>query len=119
MNKPMVNEAEPSSLESFSNELLSQSASVRAGYEERSVIVQAVRLVKTMRLDAGMTQRDLAARLHTSYQTIVRLEASTGKQGPRVEELARVAAACNVHLVLGYIDHSIEADEPRTVKWIS
>ncbi len=117
MNKPMANEAEASSLQSFTRDLLSKYASVRAGYYERNAIVQVARLVKTMRLEAGLTQRELAARLHTSHRTIVRLEAGTGKQAPRVEKLARVAAACNFELVLGFRDRPNAEGDPRAIKW--
>lgn len=90
------------SLKAFSEGLMAEYESVRVGYENREAIVAAARLVKAMRQNAGLTQVELADHMKTSQPEIVRLEAGTGSRGPTVQMLARVGAACNCDIVLGF-----------------
>jgi predicted transcriptional regulator len=58
-------------------------------------------LLKT-RLEAGLTQAQLAERMGTQASAIARLERSlaTGKHSPSVATLRRYVRACGKHLVL-------------------
>ena len=47
---------------------------VRKAYEEEGVFVELAIQVARLREQKGLTQRELAKRLHTSQQTISRLE---------------------------------------------
>lgn len=58
-------------------------------------------LLKT-RLEAGLTQAQLAERMGTQASAVARLERSlaTGKHSPSVATLRRYVKACGKHLVL-------------------
>lgn len=58
-------------------------------------------LLKT-RLEAGLTQAQLAERMGTQASAVARLERSlaTGKHSPSVATLRRYVRACGKHLVL-------------------
>ena len=71
------------------------------GYGERNAIMQAARMIREMRADAGLTQADLAARAGMAQPDISRLESGLGKQGPSVETLYRLADACGLQFVMG------------------
>ena len=64
-------------------------------YDARDAIMRAARLVRKMRADAGFTQTQLAERAGMSQPEISRLEAGSGKQGPSVETINRLAHACS------------------------
>ena len=69
------------------------------GYEARAVIMRVAREIRSMRINAGLTQTQLARRAGMSQPEISRLEAGVGTQGPGVETLSRLAAACNKEFV--------------------
>lgn len=58
-------------------------------------------LLKT-RLEAGLTQAQLAERMGTQASAVARLERSlaTGKHSPSVATLRRYVKACGKHLIL-------------------
>lgn len=91
-----------SSLSAFTEELMSEFRGVRDGYARRSAITQSARLVKALRHKAGLTVVELAERVRTTEAEIARLEAGTGSRGPTILMLARVSAACDAELVLGF-----------------
>ena len=64
---------------------------VRAAYEKRRLAFELGQQVRTMRERAGLTQEELADRIHSTQGTIARLEA--GGREPAVSTLARIAAA--------------------------
>ncbi|QTR50315.1 helix-turn-helix domain-containing protein [Candidatus Thiothrix anitrata] len=70
----------------------------RIEQEETELLDQ---LLKT-RLDAGLTQAQLAERMGTQASAIARLERSlaTGKHSPSVATLRRYIRACGKHLIL-------------------
>jgi predicted transcriptional regulator len=76
---------------------------VRAEVEriEQEEIELLDQLLKT-RLDAGLTQAQLAERMGTQASAVARLERSlaTGKHSPSVATLRRYVKACGKHLVL-------------------
>ncbi len=71
------------------------------GYAARDAIIHAGQMVRTMRLDAGLTQAELARNAGMSQPEISRLESGLGTQGPSVETLNRLVQACNFRLVIG------------------
>jgi transcriptional regulator with XRE-family HTH domain len=64
---------------------------VRAAYEKRRLAYELGRQVRRLRERAGLTQEELAERIHSTQGTIARLEA--GGREPAVSTLARIAAA--------------------------
>ena len=70
-------------------------------YGERDAIMQAARMIREMRADAGLTQAELAARAGMSQPDISRLESGLGKQGPSVETLYRLTDACGLRFFMG------------------
>ena len=70
----------------------------RIEHEETELLDQ---LLKT-RLDAGLTQAQLAERMGTQASAVARLERSlaTGKHSPSVATLRRYIRACGKHLIL-------------------
>ena len=69
------------------------------GYNARAVIMRVAQEIRSMRINAGLTQTQLAQRAGMSQPEISRLEAGVGTQGPGVETLSRLAAACNKEFV--------------------
>lgn len=64
---------------------------VRAAYEKRRLSYELGQQVRTLRERAGLTQGELAERIHSTQGTIARMEA--GGREPAVSTLARIAAA--------------------------
>ena len=84
-------------------EQLMSRPSVRAEVEriEEEEVELLDQLLKT-RLEAGLTQAQLAERMGTQASAVARLERSlaTGKHSPSVATLRRYVKACGKHLVL-------------------
>ncbi|MDR1999367.1 MAG: helix-turn-helix domain-containing protein, partial [Frankiaceae bacterium] len=57
-----------------------------------------------LRTSAGMSQRELAARMGTTQSVISRLEEGGGARN-RIDTLARVATALGRHLVMSFPEH--------------
>lgn len=58
-------------------------------------------LIFDLRTEAGLSQRELAARMGTTQSVISRLEEGGGARN-RIDTLARVATALGRHLVLSF-----------------
>ena len=58
-------------------------------------------LIYDLRTEAGLSQRELAAKMGTTQSVISRLEEGGGARN-RIDTLARVATALNRHLVLSF-----------------
>jgi len=74
------------------------SAATRAGVEQDLALGQ---LIYDLRTQAGLSQRELAARMGTTQSVISRLEEGGGARN-RIDTLARVATALNRHLVVSF-----------------
>lgn len=70
----------------------------RAGVEQDLALGQ---LIYDLRTEAGLSQRELAARMGTTQSVISRLEEGGGARN-RIDTLARVATALNRHLVVSF-----------------
>jgi transcriptional regulator with XRE-family HTH domain len=74
--------------------------------EERSAVDRDFalgELIYELRTGAGLSQRELAERMGTTQSVISRLEEG-GSGRPRLDTLARVAAALERHLVVSFPD---------------
>ncbi len=58
-------------------------------------------LIHHLRVEAGLSQRELAERMGTTQSVISRLEEGAGARS-RIDTLARVATGLNRHLVLSF-----------------
>lgn len=70
----------------------------------RAEIQQALalgQLIYDLRAEAGLSQRELAARMGTTQSVISRLEEGGGARN-RIDTLARVATALGRHLVVSF-----------------
>lgn len=74
------------------------SSEARAGVEQDLALGQ---LIYDLRIDAGMSQRELAECMGTTQSVISRLEEGGGARN-RIDTLARVATALGRHLVLSF-----------------
>lgn len=70
----------------------------RAAVEQDLAVGQ---LIYDLRTEAGISQRELAARMGTTQSVISRLEEGGGARN-RIDTLARVATALDRHLVLSF-----------------
>jgi ribosome-binding protein aMBF1 (putative translation factor) len=70
----------------------------RSAVEDTFVLAQ---LIHDLRINAGLTQKELADRMGTTQSVISRLEEGGGS-GNRVDTLARVATALGRHLVISF-----------------
>lgn len=66
-------------------------------------------LVRSARLDAGLTQAELAARLGTTQSAIARLENAAAN--PRIATVVRALAECGLDLVLEARPRGSSVDE--------
>lgn len=91
------------------------------GYAVRDAVMQAGRMVRAMRNDAGFTQTQLAERAGMSQAEISRLEAGLGRHGPSVEILNRLAKACDLRLVMAMTELSASANDgkPPQLKYLA
>lgn len=75
-----------------------------AGYREARARLapyeQLARIVIRRRMDLGLTQEELAARMGTSHSAISRIE--SGQHSTSVQTLQRLAAALEMRFVMGF-----------------
>ena len=74
------------------------SDAARAGIEQDLALGQ---LIYDLRIEVGLSQRELAERMGTTQSVISRLEEGGGARN-RIDTLARVATALGRHLVLSF-----------------
>ena len=80
------------------------SEQTRSALEESFSLAQ---MIYELRIEAGLSQRELAERMGTTQSVISRLE-DGGGTGNRVDTLARVAKALGRHLVISF-PHTVPA----------
>ena len=88
-------------------EELLQDPGLREAYDRQAAIIHIAQLIRAWRKSAGLTQTELAKRIHTKQTVISRLESSENDKMPNIETLAEIAHACNMRLVLGSGDANI------------
>ena len=84
--------------EDIRNERGEPSEEARAGVEQDLALGQ---LIYDLRIEVGLSQRELAERMSTTQSVISRLEEGGGARN-RIDTLARVATALGRHLVLSF-----------------
>ena len=84
--------------EDIKNERGAPSEETRAGVEQDLALGQ---LIYDLRIEVGLSQRELAERMSTTQSVISRLEEGGGARN-RIDTLARVATALGRHLVLSF-----------------
>lgn len=75
---------------------------VRMQYEEERSKTEIAHAVRTARLQANLTQSELAKLIGTTQSVIARLEGGSDKRVPSIPLLARIAAACGSHFEFGF-----------------
>lgn len=68
----------------------------QAGYDRARRAYELAEQIRSLRITAGLTQKDLAERMGSSQSVVARLEG--GGAFPTIETLERVAAALGAHL---------------------
>ncbi len=77
-----------------------RSAEYRKQREERAALREIAWLLIRYRMDAGLSQQELAEPVGTSHSQISRIE--SGRHRPNLETLQRIAAALDRGLVIGF-----------------
>jgi transcriptional regulator with XRE-family HTH domain len=75
---------------------------VRAGYADARANYELAERVRNLRESRGISQQDLAERMHTTQSVISRLESGGAK--PSLTTLERVGAALGADVVIGFSD---------------
>ena len=75
---------------------------VRMQYVEERSKTEIANAVRTARLQANLTQAQLAKLIGTTQSVIARLESGSDKRVPSIPLLARIAAACGSHFEFGF-----------------
>ncbi len=76
---------------------------VRHHFEQRRLIHEVANAVRSMRMEACLTQAQLAKRVGTSQPTIARLEKGLDVRTPRWDTLQRIATALGRRLKLQFL----------------
>ncbi len=77
-----------------------RSAAYREAQERLAPYEQLARIVVRRRMELGLTQEELAARMGTSHSAISRIE--SGQHSTSVQSLQRLAAALEMRFVMGF-----------------
>ena len=83
-----------------------RSEAAERAYEDEARISEFRTLVHSLRIEAGLTQAELAARMGTTQSAIARIEG--GGVRPRLETLEKLAHAIDQELVVGVGEHLSE-----------
>jgi transcriptional regulator with XRE-family HTH domain len=73
---------------------------VREGYDDQDAVIEAGKLVRNMREDAGLSQGKLADSIGTSQAHLSMIERGVGRYGPTILLLNRIAQTCGVEIQL-------------------
>ena len=95
-------------------------AEIESGEGERdfsSASFRAATLVRSMRREAGFTQRDLATGINVTQARISEIEAGLGKHGPSWDVMERIAAVCGREIgLIPKAGAESPASEPSTLQ---
>lgn len=83
-------------------ERLLKDPEIRLHYEEERTKTLIAMAVKAVRTRAKLTQAELADKIGTTQSVVARLEGEGDLRIPSLAFLARIAAACNGELELGF-----------------
>ncbi|MFA6808313.1 MAG: helix-turn-helix transcriptional regulator [Eubacteriales bacterium] len=79
---------------------LLQNPEVQKGYEELKVLYDIKREIIRLRLEQGLSQKELADKINTKQSAISRLE--SGEYNPSIEFLTKVANALGKELQINF-----------------
>lgn len=80
-----------------------ENAEFRRHYEQRRMVLEVAIAVRAMRVEAGMTQKQLADVIGSSQSVIARLEQGRDQRAPRWDTLYRIAGALGKQLKLVFV----------------
>jgi DNA-binding XRE family transcriptional regulator len=86
----------------FKKEALKDSE-VREEYEKLKPIYELRKQLIALRNEAGLTQEDLAERLHTKKSNISRLESVSSKSSPRLSTIEEYAHAMGYEVKIDFV----------------
>lgn len=86
--------------EKFLNERISTDPEFKKIWEEESIKRNIVKMLIQIRINEGLTQKELAHKLETSQSSIARLE--SGKANPTLNFLLKLGKVLNKKLELRY-----------------
>jgi DNA-binding XRE family transcriptional regulator len=86
----------------FKKEALND-ADVREEYEKLKPIYELRKQLIALRKEAGLTQEDLAEKLHTKKSNISRLESANSKSSPRLSTIEEYAHAMGYEVKIDFI----------------
>lgn len=96
MNKKSYKPAKP-----FIEKLL-KDKDIKIIYEEERAKTLIAEAVRTARIQAGLTQTELANIAHTTQSVVSRIESGVDTRTPSLSLLAKIGAACNAKLTFGF-----------------
>ncbi len=91
----------------FKKEALKDSE-VREEYEKLKPIFELRRQLIALRKNAGLTQEEVAERLHTKKSNISRLESANSKSSPRLSTIEEYAHAMGYEVKIDFIHRGQE-----------
>ena len=80
-----------------------ENSQVRETYEELKPTYELRRKLIALRQAAGLTQEELAKKLHTQKSNISRLENVNSKNSPRLATIEEYARAMGYHLEINFV----------------
>ena len=94
-------------LETFKKKALKK-PEVRENYEELAPAYELRRKLVALRRDAGLTQEQIAEKLHTKKSNISRLESVTSKISPKLSTIADYAEAVGYDVKIDFVPKATE-----------
>ena len=88
-------------MEKYLNERLEKDKEFKRIWEEETVKREVVKMLIQMRINEGLSQKELASRLDTSQSSIARLE--SGRGNPTLNFLIKLGNVLNKKLELHYL----------------
>jgi DNA-binding XRE family transcriptional regulator len=88
-------------LEKYLNERMSRDKEFKKIWEEETIKREVIKMIIEMRINEGLTQRDLADKMETSQSSIARLE--SGKVNPTLNFLVKLGKVFNKKIELRYV----------------
>lgn len=89
------------SLEDLERELL-QDRDFRLEWTEHQAALRLGRLTHQMRVEAGLSQAELAERIGVAQPVVARIESRRPQRVPQFDTMARVAEACGRRMIISF-----------------
>ena len=82
----------------------------KEAYDKQTGIIQVAKMVNSWRVEANLTQKELADALNTQQGAISKLESYDNENMPNVSTLIDVAHACGRKFVIGSEKAAVEPE---------